>query len=93
MPSLVQVVKIVHQHSSNKSQVVDIVRKAFAHSHRDWDLLILFVEVVVGVKDVQFTDKGFNVKGLVECAKVIEKAGEDDEELMFEVEAVWNWAK
>lgn len=51
------------------------------------------MEVVVGVKDVPFTDKGFNVKGLIECAKVIEKAGENDEELMFEVEAVWNWVK
>ena len=69
------------------------MRKAFAHHHRNWDLLLLLVEVVSGRKEMQFTGFGINIKGLIECAIAIDDSCGDSNELIFEAEIIWNWAR
>ena len=42
---------------------------------------------------MQFTGFGINIKGLIECAIAIDDSCGDSNELIFQAEIIWNWAK
>lgn len=89
LPSLLETVKHIGLGHSNNAQILNLLRRAFIYNHRKWDVLQLFIQIVANEKREVLP---ISLKRLMECARILEDAGGDNDDLDLEAELVWMWA-